>query len=364
MHRTWNVQHVHRRRRATALIGALVAVVAVAPARAQADREAGPLTFGLYAGSEAGTPSGLAVGPPDEPAQIQPALDKLQGDRDRPFLVRAFTAFVDQPAGTISGTTPADVGQYAVHGRKIDLVLGYASTVDSLTGWTRYVADMVHAYGHSLGAIQVTEEPNLLIPGGPNGQERSRQAVVAGVLAADGQLRRDGLRRIVDVGMSYYAAGDPEPAFWQDIGRSGGPRFRAALDYVGVDLYPGVLTSGGVADGVVSILQTVREQSMPLAGLGRRVPIHVSENGWPTGPGRADADQAKGIEDAIRTVSATRAQFHVTDYELFDLRDADTTVANPWYHFGILRSDYTPKPAFDVYRRLIGELGARHTARG
>ncbi|MGA4837410.1 hypothetical protein [Streptomyces sp. G45] len=26
--------------------------------------------------------------------------------------------------------------------------------------------------------------------------------------------------------------------------------------------------------------------------------------------------------------------------------------------FGILRDDYTPKPAFTVYRRLIGELGA------
>ena len=362
MHRIWNG---YGRRPATALLGALVVVVAVVtPAQARADRGPAPLTFGVYAGSEAGTPSGLAVGPPDDPSQIQRALDKLQGDRDRPFLVRAFTAFVDQPAGTISGTLPADAAQYAVHGRKIDLVLGYASTVDSLTGWTRYVADMVHAYGRSLGAIQVTEEPNLLTPGGPNPEQRSRQAVVAGVFAADAQLRRDGLRHSVDVGMSYYASGDPEPAFWQDIGRFGGPRFRAALDYVGVDLYPGVLTTGGVADGVVSILQTVREQSMPLAGLGRRVPIHVSENGWPTGPGRADADQAKGLEDAIRTVSATRGRFNVTHYELFDLRDADTTVPNPWYHFGILRSDYTPKPAFGLYRRLIGELGARHSAHG
>jgi hypothetical protein len=30
---------------------------------------------------------------------------------------------------------------------------------------------------------------------------------------------------------------------------------------------------------------------------------------------------------------------------------------NLFYQFGLMRDDYTPKPAFAVYRRLIAELG-------
>lgn len=40
------------------------------------------------------------------------------------------------------------------------------------------------------------------------------------------------------------------------------------------------------------------------------------------------------------------------------LRDADSSNLNIFYHFGLLRDDYTPKPAFEVYCRLIAELGA------
>jgi hypothetical protein len=27
------------------------------------------------------------------------------------------------------------------------------------------------------------------------------------------------------------------------------------------------------------------------------------------------------------------------------------------YHFGLMRADYTPKPALETYRQLIAELG-------
>lgn len=37
------------------------------------------LQFGIYAGGAAGTPTGMAVGPPDDPAKTNHALDLLQG---------------------------------------------------------------------------------------------------------------------------------------------------------------------------------------------------------------------------------------------------------------------------------------------
>jgi hypothetical protein len=347
------------------VLGALVVLGLGMPGAAQAhgaDHHQPGLTFGIYAGGMAGTPSGLTTGPADDPAAIQFALGRLQGGPDHPFLVRAFTAFVDQPATTVSNTLPKDAGQYAVHGRKVDLVLGYASVNDNLDDWTLWVRTMAHAYGANLGALQITEEPNLLVPTGPNGAERIRRAVVAGVLAADDQLRRDGRRHAVDVGMSAYATNvADDTGFWQDIGRYGTPRFRASLDYVGVDLYPGTLFQSGVSAGTKTALRIVRQHEMPLAHLGRRVPIRVAETGWPTGQGqgRTYAQQVTAVQDSVHAVSDVRAELNVTHYEFFDLRDADSTVDDAWFQFGILRSDYSPKPAFDTFRQLIRELGTQ-----
>jgi hypothetical protein len=56
----------------------------------------------------------------------------------------------------------------------------------------------------------------------------------------------------------------------------------------------------------------------------------------------------------IRTIYDLRTEHHITHYEFFDLRDANS--ADPGYQFGLLRDDYTPKPAFERYRQLIAEL--------
>jgi exo-beta-1,3-glucanase (GH17 family) len=88
------------------------------------------------------------------------------------------------------------------------------------------------------------------------------------------------------------------------------------------------------------------------------VPIHVAENGWPTGPERSYGQQAEAIESIIRTINDYRGNYNVTHYELFDLRDADSSNPGMFSQFGILHDDYTPKPAFEVYRKLVEELSA------
>jgi hypothetical protein len=40
------------------------------------------------------------------------------------------------------------------------------------------------------------------------------------------------------------------------------------------------------------------------------------------------------------------------------LRDGHSERPEIGYQFGLLRHDYTPKPAFETYRRLITDLGA------
>ena len=87
------------------------------------------------------------------------------------------------------------------------------------------------------------------------------------------------------------------------------------------------------------------------------MPIRICENGWPTGPGRPEQTQADVLETILRTVHALRAELNVTHWELFTLRDADSSRDGLFYNFGVLRDDYSPKPAFARLRALIAELG-------
>ncbi|MGB8505565.1 hypothetical protein [Mycobacterium sp.] len=43
----------------------------------------------------------------------------------------------------------------------------------------------------------------------------------------------------------------------------------------------------------------------------------------------------------------------VTHWELFALRDPDSTKHDLFHNFGVLRDDYSEKPAFDRLRRLF-----------
>jgi hypothetical protein len=43
--------------------------------------------------------------------------------------------------------------------------------------------------------------------------------------------------------------------------------------------------------------------------------------------------------------------------ELFTLRDAGSSRDGIFYNFGIMRNDYSPKPAYTRLRSLIAELG-------
>ncbi|HEX2822623.1 MAG TPA: hypothetical protein VHO07_20980 [Streptosporangiaceae bacterium] len=120
-----------------------------------------------------------------------------------------------------------------------------------------------------------------------------------------------------------------------------GPRF-------GLDRLPGA---------VDWLLRTYRERDLAGAGIPATVPIRICENGWPTGPDRPEQTQSDVLETILRTVHALRAELNVTHWELFTLRDADSSRDGLFYNFGVLRDDYSRKPAFARLRALIAELG-------
>jgi hypothetical protein len=317
-----------------------------------------PLTFGIYPGNS----TGITAGVPDDPARIQDALNQLQAS-GRPFLVRGYIPYQGSSANTNSDVaqTPANVEQYSRHGRKLDLVLQFR--VPDLEGWINFIRETVKRYGPFLAKLQITEEPNAtnlpLLDGTIPGV---REAIVQGIFAAKDEVQRQGY----DIQVGFNAAFSPHPNddFWPSIGKLGGPSFVEALDCVGLDFFPDVFRPlapdgepGDVRSSVVAVLNHYRNVSMAAAGIPASVPLHINENGWPTGPTRTYERQATVIETIIQTIYEQRERFNITHYEHFDLRDADSANPDLFSQFGLLRDDYSPKPAFETYRRLIATLG-------
>jgi hypothetical protein len=60
----------------------------------------------------------------------------------------------------------------------------------------------------------------------------------------------------------------------------------------------------------------------------------------------------------VTAVSAVRSRLGVTDFRWFDLRDADSSSTSFESQYGLLRDNYSPKPAFAVYRELVARLSS------
>ena len=334
------------------------------------DPAAHPLHFGIYPGGRAGQP----IGPPAEAVpgsarKTLAALDRLRSDK--PFQVHLYLEFTGEPEQRKRVRQALrQARRYGRHGYGVEYVLPYrpadhAGDAD-VAKFVRFTRKMVRRFGRvpAIEAIQVTNEANNSIsPDASDGSyPGARDALVRGVIAAARITKRIG-RGDIDVGFNWFYRLDPETetGFWSELGDKGGERLRRATDWVGLDAYPGTYFPPALlprADSMINAMSVLRECFMPLAGLGKQIPIHVSENGWPTlPPTRSYAEQATALEEMLRAVHTYRANYNVTDYRWFSLRDADSASPNFQQQFGLLRDDYTRKPAFNTYRELIRELG-------
>ncbi|MET7609601.1 hypothetical protein ABZX97_00660 [Streptomyces seoulensis] len=313
------------------------------------------LAFGIYPGGLLGDDEGI-VQPvtPDDPGRVTAALDALQGDAPT-LTVRAYRSF----AATVPPPppTPAHPERYLGRGRRLDLVLQFREPTGSLDGWTEFVREAVRAYGPRLASVQICEEPNVRLPALDGSVPGVLDALVRGVVAAKREARVLG--HPVAVGFNAVPVFDPADTFWSDLAAPADDEFRASLDYVGVDFFPDVfrpLPADKLAGAVTAVLRSFRDTHLPTAGIPADVPLRVCENGWPTGPGRPEDRQAATLDTVVRTVAALADELRVDAHAFFSLRDADSNGPGLFHHFGLLRDDYTPKPAFAAYRDLIAQL--------
>jgi hypothetical protein len=326
-------------------------------------RDARPgLIFGIYPGMTGAEGEGNVVVPGphrDDPAKTKQALTSLEAD-GRPLLVRSYLVY--RGGDEAASATPVDPTLYADAGRKLDLVLCYRSTDGNLAEWVSYVRRMVARFGPLADAIQVTEEPNNphAETGGDGSAPNVRQAMIEGVIAAKQEAVARQLP--VKVGVALTPSFNPADDFWPDVARRVSPEFLAALDYVGLDFFPDVFRPvpfEQIAKAAEWVLVQFREANLRSGGIPASVPIRITENGWPTGENRSPERQAEILDRIVRAVHSLRSALNITHYEFFLLRDGDSTRPETGYQWGLLRHDYTPKPAFEVYRQLLAELGGR-----
>jgi hypothetical protein len=339
----------------------------------QVQPKSGPrLRFGINPAGVAG-----ALGPPVPPAPDRPrkdlaALAKLQPPH-RPLYLRLNRFFWSDGAAGIRRFAKL-THRYTSHGYPVELQLRYhprPAQEGKISHWTHFVRHVVRKFGRNplVVGIQVTNEVNFL-PIAPDASdaafEGAKDALIRGVETAHAVALRLGDTQL-RVGFNWAYRNDPssEQSFWSYLRDQGGTRFVRSLDWVGLDAYPGTVfpptepVPGGYRDGMVNAMSVLRDCFMPIASIPRTVPIRVEENGYPTGAGRPEATQVQAMREMVGAVNRFRGTYNVTDYRWFDLRDHLTSDPNFQRHYGLLRDDYSPKPAFDVYRGLVAKLAHR-----
>lgn len=271
------------------------------------------------------------------------------------------------------------VSEYAKAGLQVELQVRYhppSGQDGNLQAWQAYVRHVVDVFGPDPHVVAMTITNEVNVNFSPNTSDGSytaaNDALIQGIEAAHDEALTRGYRQL-QFGFTYAYRFSPagDTAFFSYLGSHGGSAFRQALGFVGVDFYPGSVYPPTMGPGdtyrgeTAQALGTVRDCLMPMAALDATVPIWITENGIPTGASTTDAQQASGLTqlvDATRDYSGT---FNVTDYRWFNLRDSNSSdvagslpgSATTFTTDGLLRDDYTPKPAFAAYRDLITAFG-------
>lgn len=328
-----------------------------------------PLRFGIYPWGGVGAIDRVAGARPDDPNRAMAAVRDLQGGRQ--FVVHLYGEYTGLDLGA-ADRLMSDARWWSDHGVGVEAVLRYRPATPLLAGgfapWVRALSARLAGLRGTV-AVQVGNEANNAASAAAgDGAYTGAVGAIARAIPAAREAVRGAGRRDVGIGFNWAADGSPctTSRFWGDLRAAGGSAFTAAVDWVGVDVYPGtwsapargtVPTPAAVADTVTSTLRCLRTKHLPAAGLGASTTITVAETGYPTAPGRTEATQATVLRAIVAAVLDVRAAYGVTDLRWFSMRDANTASGQVENGYGLLRDDYAPKPAFAAFRELVAVRG-------
>ncbi len=341
-------------------------------------RPGGKVRFGIDPGLAGSTGGVQLPSVPDNPAKDLAAVRRLR-PKSRVLVVRLNRLYwSDGDAGIAHFSRLART--YGRAGDEVEIQVRYhpaSGEEGNLTRWVAYVRHVVDVLGANrhVVAMTITNEVNITVS--PNTSDGSfkgaEDALIRGIEAAHAEADRRHYRRL-RFGFTYAYRLSPagDAAFFKYLAVHGGSAFRRALGFIGLEFYPGTFYPPVMAPGdtyrreLAQAAGVVRDCFAPMAGIGSRVPIWITENGVPTGVLSA-TQQAAALSQLVRAVHDYSRTYGITDYRWFNLRDSvssgpETLSALTFATDGLLRADYVPKPSFAEYRRLIAALGTRSAA--
>ncbi len=327
-----------------------------------------PLRFGItpqLAGTVGENQGAVAA---EDPAARKAALRDLLPPR-RTVVIRLNRLFMSDGDAGIRRFA-ARARRYGRQGFAIESQVRYHPSPEEegdIAAWRRFVRRAARRLGRNPALVSLTITNEVNLPLSANTSDGAfagaTEAILTGVPTARRALDRAG-RDDVELGISfaYRYLPNTDAAFWRTLGERSTPDFAAALDYVGIQLYPGlfwppVLVTQTTGEATIEALDLLRSCWMPQAGLGDEVGIWISENGYASNAIRTDERQAAELTDTIELVHAYSGTLGVGDYRYFNLRDNRPNGSDLFDNVGLLRADYSRKPAFDVYRELISRYG-------
>ena len=346
-----------RLRRRTIVVGVLAGLVAAAgaarPAEAAVAAERGsrspiavPMIFGIYPGGAAGTVGPAGQTKPEDAALRLMRLEQLRGGA-RPFVLHLYDAFTGRgdaeavPAALAAAHRRA-ISRPRLPGRARPRAIAPRDPDGDVDGFVEFVRSRAcasSAPSGRRGGSQVTNEverhaarPSAADGVLPRGARRAR----AGRHRRQGEARRGGFDApAASASTGPISSGPPRRAFWPRWAapaarRSPTPSTGSASTPTrarGARALRRASLAAARALGDVEALRVAAPRPAPARGARRAPPARLRGRLPDRARARAERDAGTVLRAVARAVSDTRAAYGVTDFRWFDLRDADSALA-------------------------------------
>jgi hypothetical protein len=341
----------------------------------QPPRVAAPLRFGIDPGLAGSAGGSQLPSVPDNLSRDLAGVRALRA-RGRVLVVRLNRLMWSDGESGIA-TFRRMVRMYTRAGFEVELQVRYhppSGEAGHIADWERWVRHVVDVFGRNRRVVSMTITNEVNVTFSPNTSDGyyagAEDALIGGIKAAWREARRRGFHQL-RFGFTYAYRFSPsgDASFFSYLGAHGGPAFRRALGFVGLDFYPGTIYPPVMAPTdsyraeLAQAAGVVRDCLAPKARIGARVPIWITENGVPTGT-NSEAQQAAALRQLVQAAHDYSGTYGITNYRWFNLRDSTETppatlVGPTFASDGLLRADYSRKPSFGAYRALVEALGAR-----
>ena len=233
------------------------------------------------------------------------------------------------------------------------------------SAYSAYVNRVLGQAGPALDSVEITNEGNVPSPSTSDGNNPLLiPDLIAGVEAAHqfAAAHREHLR----VGFNWVFDSHTDlNGFWAQLKLEATPEFLSSVDFLGLHTYPNPLSAPTPVDDSINAaeidgLQTARCEMGDL-GLSPRIPIEVTEVGYPVPNAGYLGAQADYWRRVLDTIHAYRANFGVDAVYVFRF-PADSSTASA--DFGIVDAQGRPRPAYAVIRSRITTFDPAQPAKG